>query len=396
MRRKIFFFPGLALLYILLFYVLPQRALADNCSLTISPSSMEKKQFHDGDGSKDQGGMVITGSNCFRTTKTIKMYTVPEGVTKYEEGKSGHHVVDIKKIDDSTLMTTDEYINFQDGVNDVYICVPTGGGNDGCHSMRTSNTNVIGKTTVTTGKSAQPDTYSLPEINPDNQTCTYIVGSAVNLKATKLEPNTGYEWWMVDHENHHADIPVTDQTETTFEVSENTSEGGESPFLDQGKKTICVDKIDRGGEDRHETNVNCIDLLFTVTEPTGDTSCTGDPTFEAPPNPCKSDYIPRDADGNPSGGCARVDTAIGTIATTPEAFIERVFGIVLSLAGGIALLLIIYSGYELITSQGNQEKVQAARERLTAAIVGLLFIIFSLFILSVIGVDILRIPGFSS
>ena len=87
-------------------------------------------------------------------------------------------------------------------------------------------------------------------------------------------------------------------------------------------------------------------------------------------------------------------TAFGDISTDPAGFISRVFGILLSLAGGIALLLIIISGYRLMASQGNPEKVQAAREQLTSAIVGLLFIIFSLAILTIVGVDILRIPGF--
>ncbi len=92
--------------------------------------------------------------------------------------------------------------------------------------------------------------------------------------------------------------------------------------------------------------------------------------------------------------CTKIDTALGNFDIEPAGFITRVFGIILSLAGGIALILIIVSGYRLMTSQGNPEKVQAAREQLTSAIVGLLFIIFSVAILQIIGVDILRIPGF--
>lgn len=88
------------------------------------------------------------------------------------------------------------------------------------------------------------------------------------------------------------------------------------------------------------------------------------------------------------------DTALGDISTDPTGFIKKVFGILLSLVGGIALLLIIVSGYRLMASQGNPEKVQEAREQLTSAIVGLLFIIFSFSILQIIGIDILRIPGF--
>lgn len=87
------------------------------------------------------------------------------------------------------------------------------------------------------------------------------------------------------------------------------------------------------------------------------------------------------------------ETALGKIFTDPTNFVKSFFGILLSLAGGIALILIIISGYRLMASGGNPEKVQAAREQLTSAIVGLLFIIFSLSILQIIGVDILHIPG---
>jgi cell division protein FtsX len=69
-------------------------------------------------------------------------------------------------------------------------------------------------------------------------------------------------------------------------------------------------------------------------------------------------------------------------------------GTLLGLAGGIAVILIIIAGYRLMASQGNPEAVQAAREQIISAIVGLVFVIFSLVILQVIGVDILKIPGF--
>lgn len=93
--------------------------------------------------------------------------------------------------------------------------------------------------------------------------------------------------------------------------------------------------------------------------------------------------------------CLSVDTGLGIpLATDPVNFVKSIFGIILSLSGGVALLLIILSGYKLMLSQGNPEKAQEAKETLTAAIVGLLFIIFSLVILQVIGVDILKIPGF--
>ena len=47
------------------------------------------------------------------------------------------------------------------------------------------------------------------------------------------------------------------------------------------------------------------------------------------------------------------------------------------------------------TSQGNPEKLKKAQEMLTSCIMGLMLIIFSVLILRLIGVDILKIPGFN-
>jgi hypothetical protein len=92
--------------------------------------------------------------------------------------------------------------------------------------------------------------------------------------------------------------------------------------------------------------------------------------------------------------CTTFNTAIGNVNTDAPAFIIKLFAILLSLAGGIDLLINIRAGYKLMTSQGNPEAVKAAREELTSALIGLMFLIFSLVILEVIGVDILHIPGF--
>jgi hypothetical protein len=90
-----------------------------------------------------------------------------------------------------------------------------------------------------------------------------------------------------------------------------------------------------------------------------------------------------------------VATGLGvSFGTDAKGFVQSLFGLVLGLAGGIALILIIISGYKLILTRGNPEKMQGVKESLTAAIVGLLFIIFSVVILEIIGVDIFHIPQF--
>jgi hypothetical protein len=94
--------------------------------------------------------------------------------------------------------------------------------------------------------------------------------------------------------------------------------------------------------------------------------------------------------------CVETFSALGPFSTDPGGFVRSVLGFLLSISGGIALLLIIRSGYQMTTSSGNPEVIQEARDRITSAIVGLLFIILSLIILQVIGVDIFQLPGFGS
>ncbi len=101
-------------------------------------------------------------------------------------------------------------------------------------------------------------------------------------------------------------------------------------------------------------------------------------------------------DRDKNGYCTSIQTALGIkIHTEPRAFVGDIFRIVLSIGGIVAFLFFIQAGYTLMTSSGNKEKVAAAREQITAAIMGLLFIILSLAILEFIGIDILRIPGFT-
>ncbi len=88
-------------------------------------------------------------------------------------------------------------------------------------------------------------------------------------------------------------------------------------------------------------------------------------------------------------------TALGCIPTEPSAFIGKLLTVGIGLAGGIAFLLILFGGFQIMTSAGNPEQLNAGRELVSSAIAGLLLIIFSVFILRSIGVDILGIPGFT-
>jgi hypothetical protein len=89
-------------------------------------------------------------------------------------------------------------------------------------------------------------------------------------------------------------------------------------------------------------------------------------------------------------------TAIGCVNATAEGIVSKLFGFGIGLAGGVALLCIIYASFQMQLSRGNPEKIKKAQELLTSCITGLIIIIFSVFILRVIGVDLLKIPGFGN
>lgn len=87
-------------------------------------------------------------------------------------------------------------------------------------------------------------------------------------------------------------------------------------------------------------------------------------------------------------------TALGCIQTDPQQFIGEILRIGVGIGGGIAFLLILFGGFQILMSAGNPEKLNAGKELVTSAITGLLIIIFSLFILRLIGFNIFGIPGF--
>lgn len=95
--------------------------------------------------------------------------------------------------------------------------------------------------------------------------------------------------------------------------------------------------------------------------------------------------------------CSRhgIWTAIGCIDSQFDKFIANtLFGTLLGFAGLAAFICIIISAITIAVSQGNPEKLKNARGRLIACLSGLLLILFSVFLIRLIGGDILRIPEF--
>jgi hypothetical protein len=90
-----------------------------------------------------------------------------------------------------------------------------------------------------------------------------------------------------------------------------------------------------------------------------------------------------------------IDTAIGCIPISSQGSIATFFlGWGMGIGGGIGFVLIVVSSFMIMTSAGDPRKLQAGKELLTGAISGILLLVFSAYILRVVGVDILKLPGF--
>jgi hypothetical protein len=89
-----------------------------------------------------------------------------------------------------------------------------------------------------------------------------------------------------------------------------------------------------------------------------------------------------------NGNC--IDTAIGCVPVSDTtSFMGWILGWAVGVGGGIAFLLIVYASIMIMTSQGDPTRLKAGQELLTSAISGLIMLVFSVFILKFIGIDIL-------
>jgi hypothetical protein len=78
---------------------------------------------------------------------------------------------------------------------------------------------------------------------------------------------------------------------------------------------------------------------------------------------------------------------------TEQNFLNRIFQIAFGIGIGSGVVLIGVGGLTIATAAGNPEKIQAGRDQITSALIGLFVVIFSLVILKILGVDLLGLPN---
>jgi Type IV secretion system pilin len=162
------------------------------------------------------------------------------------------------------------------------------------------------------------------------------------------------------------------------------------------------------------TDPNC--LYRGATQDEAHNACLANCKGSIPPTymySCINNKCVIDPNGtNPSTDCCKVNnpgmdvrcpgdntginTAIGCIHVlgTPETFLADILKWAVGIGGGLAFLLILYAGFMIMTAAGNPDRLKAGQELLTSAISGLILLIFSIFILKFIGIDILGLCNF--
>ncbi len=404
------------------------------CQINVQPPAIQKN-FND--------KITITNqNNCFRQDTYYKIVAYPKDV--FDSLKSVYDFdskrrifrkpaisEEVKSADEKTL-TANLNFNSTDtrftppnlGPWNLLICLTIGDIQKCDKDPVAMGIIFVGPLAPTPTPTPQPDQ---PTINYSDQTqCRfqYTENKDFNIPIVVTIPDATktYQWWWDDKSAGKNQRITPDPTNTTNDPTSLNYDPDNPTYLQTLIWADMIQKLDNPTrkkghlycvdvEEKKRNSTNCIRLFFHPGQPPKDTSCSlenaGDatPPLIAPLPQCaiwafldgtpvpepQEQYI---KDNNPEVKCIEVATGVGPIKTDPFDFVKSILSILLSLAGGIAVILIIISGYRLMTSQGNPETVQAARDQLTSAIVGLLFIIFSLVILQVIGVDILRIPGF--
>ena len=88
---------------------------------------------------------------------------------------------------------------------------------------------------------------------------------------------------------------------------------------------------------------------------------------------------------DPCSGATGIGAALCSLSTTGIGItVQRIVVFIVVIAVIVALLYLIYGGIKWITSGGDKEKVESARNHITAAIVGLIIVFLAIFIVAVV------------
>ncbi len=90
-----------------------------------------------------------------------------------------------------------------------------------------------------------------------------------------------------------------------------------------------------------------------------------------------------------------VNTGIGCLPVQADKLVAHLLPYIFGISGTVSFFIIIYGFILMATASGDPKALAGAQETITSAIVGLLVSIFAIFLLRLIAVGILKIPGLS-
>lgn len=86
-------------------------------------------------------------------------------------------------------------------------------------------------------------------------------------------------------------------------------------------------------------------------------------------------------------------TSLGCLSTDPGEFAGQISTVFFSIVGGIAFLYLLYGAGIIATSQADPERLNYGKRVVWSSIIGLLFVLFSVFIIRTIATS-LGVPEF--
>ncbi len=87
-------------------------------------------------------------------------------------------------------------------------------------------------------------------------------------------------------------------------------------------------------------------------------------------------------------------TAVGCIETTAGGFTNAFLGLLNALITGLGFLGLVYGGVQIMLARGDKGKLQEGRNYVYAAIATVLVVNLAVYIVKIVGKDILQIPYF--
>lgn len=136
----------------------------------------------------------------------------------------------------------------------------------------------------------------------------------------------------------------------------------------------------------------CRDCLYNV----GGAPATSNETLKlGPPGPFE-DIVPTTVPGNYYTGVGCVRTGGFTKSGSAGAVSQAILNVIFSVAGGIAFLYILFGAFQVATSQNNPERLNYGKRLIIGSIIGLIISLSAVFLVNIIGGQVLKIPGFGS